>query len=81
MELEQSSKEILDYMAHLMWIRVLESNWFRKSVLKRFGTLLKTPCVQNWYVLLFQYGLCICMESAIVQLCSHQIWHFCDIIM
>ena len=38
-ELEQSSKETLDYMAHLTWIQVLKSNWFRISVLKRFGTL------------------------------------------
>ena len=30
MELEQSSKETLDYMAHLTWIQVLKSNWFRK---------------------------------------------------
>ena len=41
MELKRSSKETLDYMAHLTWIRVLKSNWFRKSVLKRFGTLPK----------------------------------------
>ena len=43
-ELEQSSKEILDYMAHLMWIQVLKSNWFRKSFLKRFSTLPKKSC-------------------------------------
>ena len=40
-ELEQSPKETLDYMARLMWIQVLKSNWFRKSVLKRFSTLPK----------------------------------------
>ena len=43
-ELEQSSKETLDYVAHLTWIQVLKSNWFRKSVLKRFGTLPKKLC-------------------------------------
>ena len=48
-ELKQSSKETLDYMAHLVlvWIRVLKSNWFRKSVLKQFGTMPKKPRVQN----------------------------------
>ena len=56
MELKQSSKETLDYMAHLTWIRVLKSNWFRKSVLKRFGTLPKKPRVQN----------CINMISAFI---------------
>ena len=40
-ELEQNSKETLDYMARLTWIQVLKSNWFRKSVLKRFSTLPK----------------------------------------
>ena len=40
-ELEQSSSETLDYMAHLTWNCVLKSNWFGKSVLKRFGTLPK----------------------------------------
>ena len=40
-ELEQSSNEILDYIARLMWNCVLKSNWFGKSVLKRFGTLPK----------------------------------------
>ena len=40
-ELEQSLQETLDYMAHLTWIQVLKSNSFRKSVLKRFGTLPK----------------------------------------
>ena len=50
-----------------------KSNSFRKSVLKRFGTLPKNlmsyaklskddTCFQ------FQYGLCICMESVIVHL-------------
>ena len=43
-ELEQSSKETLDYMAHLTWIQVLKSNWLRKSVLKRFSTLPKKSC-------------------------------------
>ena len=45
-ELEQSLKETLDYniMAHLTWIQVLKSKWFRKSVLKRFGTLPKKLC-------------------------------------
>ena len=41
MELERSSKETLDYVAHLTWIQVLKSNWLRKSVLKRFGTFPK----------------------------------------
>ena len=40
-ELEQSSSETLDYMAHLTWICPLKSNWFGKSVLKRFVTLPK----------------------------------------
>ena len=31
MELKRSSKETLDYIAHLTWIRVLKSSWFRKS--------------------------------------------------
>ena len=79
MELEQSSKETLDYMAHLTWIRVLKSNWFGKSVLKRFGTLPKKNLVYKIDICFhFQYGLCICMESAIVQLHSQQIWPFCD---
>ena len=81
-ELEQSSSETLDYMAHLTWICVLKSNWFGKSVPKRFGTLPKNvihklskdvTCFQ------FQYGLCICMESAIVQLRFHQIWPIYDL--
>ena len=38
-ELEQSSKETLDYVAHLTWIHVSNSQRFRKTVLKRFGTL------------------------------------------
>ena len=41
MELEQSSNVTLDYIAHLTWNCVLKSNWFGKSVLKRFGTLPK----------------------------------------
>ena len=41
-ELEQSSSETLDYnIACLTWNCVLKSNWFGKSVLKRFGTLPK----------------------------------------
>ena len=40
-ELEQSLNETLDYIAHLTWNCVLKSNWFGKSVLKRFGTLPK----------------------------------------
>ena len=40
-ELEQSSSETLDYIARLMWNYVFKSNWFSKSVLKRFGTLPK----------------------------------------
>ena len=37
--LEQSSSETLDYIARLTWNCVLKSNWFGKTVLKRFGTL------------------------------------------
>ena len=40
-ELKQSPTETLDYIARLMWNCVLKSNWFGKSVLKRFGTLPK----------------------------------------
>ena len=40
-ELEQSSNETLDNIARLTWNCVLKSNWFGKSVLKRFGTLPK----------------------------------------
>ena len=40
-ELEQSSNETLNYIACLTWNCVLKSNWFGKSVLKRFGTLPK----------------------------------------
>ena len=40
-ELEQSSSETLDYIARLAWNCVPKSNWFSKSVLKRFGTLPK----------------------------------------
>ena len=43
-ELEQSLKETLDYIAHLTRIQVLKSNWFRKSVLKQYGTLPKKLC-------------------------------------
>ena len=42
-ELEQSSSETLDYIAHLTWNCVLKSNWFRKSVIKQFDTLPKNP--------------------------------------
>ena len=82
-ELEQSLKETLDYMAHLTWIQVLKSNWFRKSVLKRFGTLPKkipfTILSKDDTCFQFQYGLCICMESAIVQLHFHQIRSLYDL--
>ena len=40
-ELEQSSNETLDYFACMIWNCVLKSNWFGKSILKRFGTLPK----------------------------------------
>ena len=40
-ELEQSSSETLGSIACLTWNCVLKSNWFGKSVLKRFGTLPK----------------------------------------
>ena len=46
-ELEQSSSETLDYMAHLTLICVLKLNWFGKSVLKRFGTLPINSHTQN----------------------------------
>ena len=45
--LEQSLCETLDYIARLTWNCVLKSNWFGKSVLKRFGTLPKKPWTQN----------------------------------
>ena len=40
-ELEQSLKETLDYTAHLTWIQVLKSNWFRKSKLSDLALCLK----------------------------------------
>ena len=48
-ELEQSSSETLDYMAHLALICALnyKLNWFEKSVLKQFGTLPINSHTQN----------------------------------
>ena len=69
-------------MAHLTWIRVLQSNSFRKSVLKRFGTLPKMSCAklsEDDTCFQFQYYLCICMDSVIVRLGFHQIWLLCDL--
>ena len=82
-ELEQSSKETLNYITHLTRIYVPNSQRFRKSVLKQFGTLPKktvfTKLSKDGTYFPFQYNSCIYMESAIVQLRFHQIWPHWDV--
>ena len=64
-ELEQSSHETLDHLAHLSCVRVLNSQQFKNSGAKRFGTLPKKINVTKLHInnpkFQFQYASCICM--------------------